>query len=85
MLFGYDADIKSQLATNLVRIKDLAQNLLSSLVIERQQDYVCPFREIVESGVCSGEADLTVFLQEKTRPLIVVGHSLGGLVIKKAS
>lgn len=41
MLFGYDADLAPQLGTNLIRIKGLAENLLSSLVNKRQEDYLC--------------------------------------------
>jgi len=59
MVYGYDADISPQFATNLIRIKGLAETFLSSLVNKRQED------------------------NEANRPLIFVGHSLGGLVIKK--
>jgi len=40
MLFGYDADISPQLGTNLIRIRSLAEALLSGLVNKRQEDLV---------------------------------------------
>lgn len=40
MLFGYDADAKPELGTNLIRIKDLARDLLGSLGNKRQDEQV---------------------------------------------
>jgi hypothetical protein len=78
MLFGYDADISPQLGANLVRIKGLAENLLSSLVNSRQEDSVSNFLMGASLSI------LTVSTwQEAKRPLIFIGHSLGGLIIKK--
>ncbi|KAK0613234.1 hypothetical protein B0T14DRAFT_605806 [Immersiella caudata] len=60
MVFGYDAKITSQLGTNEIRIKGIAQILLGKLSDKRQED------------------------EELDRPLIFIGHSLGGLVIESA-
>ncbi|EEU40088.1 uncharacterized protein NECHADRAFT_76027 [Fusarium vanettenii 77-13-4] len=60
MVFGYNADVTSSFADNLIRIRDIGRMLLSDLVVERQED------------------------EERERPIIFMGHSLGGLVIKQA-
>ncbi|UPK96833.1 hypothetical protein LCI18_007768 [Fusarium solani-melongenae] len=61
MVFGYNADVTSSFADNLIRIRDIGRMLLlSDLVVERQED------------------------EEQERPIIFMGHSLGGLVIKQA-
>ncbi|KAI8679350.1 hypothetical protein NCS57_00213000 [Fusarium keratoplasticum] len=60
MVFGYNADVTSSFADNLIRIRDIGRMLLSDLVVERQED------------------------EERERPIIFMGHSLRGLVIKQA-
>jgi hypothetical protein len=79
MLFGYDADVAPEIGTNLIRIRDLARSLLGHLANKRQDDQVGRVRPKGRSIV----ANFIVILQELHRPLIFIGHSLGGLVIKK--
>ncbi|KAM0429256.1 hypothetical protein ACHAPT_006470 [Fusarium lateritium] len=38
MVFGYNADVTSAFADNLIRIRDIGRMLLSDLVVERQED-----------------------------------------------
>lgn len=40
MVFGYNADVTSSFADNLIRIRDIGRMLLSDLVVERQEDEV---------------------------------------------
>lgn len=40
MVFGYNADVTSSFADNLIRIRDIGRMLVSDLVVERQEDEV---------------------------------------------
>ena len=79
MLYGYDADLfSSQSGVNTMGIRDIGSELLGTLTNHRRAlnvrpHYNCEFVMLSAPG------------QEINRPLMFVGHSLGGLVVKQVS
>lgn len=61
MTFGYNADVNSDLATNFMRIENVASALVNALANQRWR------------------------VDPTKRPLVFIGHSMGGLVAKTAA
>lgn len=77
MTFGYNAD--AAFGNSTADITDHDKELLSSLVDKREEDDVSIrwFWSWVYLGWDT--------IQELSRPIIFIGHSLGGIVIKRGS
>jgi hypothetical protein len=74
MSFGYDSRIVDGPGSN--RIIDYAQLLLQELDNARDSKEV----RFYMSGIVYG---LTLFIQARSRPIIFLGHSLGGILIRQ--
>lgn len=76
LTYGYDTTLAGSLSN--VSVRDISKQFLKLLKSVRLRKEVCICREYVSGwGVDPS--------QEQGRPIIFVGHSLGGLVIKQVS
>lgn len=77
-IYGYDTQLQG--SSSVQNLTDLGMNLRTALIDLLSKD-VCLFRRFDE-----GYANAYT-IQEKhhSRPLLFIGHSLGGLVIKEVS
>lgn len=76
LLYGYDTTLEDSRAKQ--SIEDLGSGFLEQIVAFRADDGVC----IMEPDLLPAKANVPV--QTSLRPIIFIGHSLGGLVIKQA-
>lgn len=77
LTYGYDARIAN--FTGQQHLRSISIKLISELVDLRRTD------EVSRSDMIPLEADSHSRIQEKHRPIVLVCHSLGGIVAKKVN
>ncbi len=75
MVFGYDANVRSR---NIMNIMGFAENLLAGLRTQRRRGVRLRLGPMLLPSAYNWH-------QDPTKPIIFVGHSMGGLIIKNVS
>lgn len=74
LIYGYDTKLPGSQST--ASILELSRKLLESVKTIRSQQQV---------SLCNNRLGGSFRLSKKDRPLIFIGHSLGGLVVKQVN
>lgn len=74
LTFGYDGHVAGREQLGSESIQDLANNLLSTIAIERR-------RSIVSISKFDQNFQLMIY-HDKQRPIIFVMHGFGGIILK---
>ena len=78
MTFGYNAAFERALVENTTTINAIAQTLVNRLIDKRKGDYVS-----TAAKDWAGMYRWLTVSRQINRPLVLIAHSLGGLVIKR--